>query len=488
MAYGIHGQGWTVLRAIAALAVLLLGIVGLRASAQQETDARPLVLVADVTGAIGPAAGKHVTDALAVAVERGATVVVLRLNTPGGLATTMREIITEILASPVPVIGHVAPSGAHAASAGTYILYATHLAAMAPGTNIGAATPVQIGGGGLPLPGRDQPGDGERVPDSGEPDGGEPDSGEPASGNPAAPKDAMGAKAVNDAVAFIRSLAEMRGRDADWAERAVREAESLSANEALKRGVIELVADDVADLLRQADGRTVSVSGKEVTLATAEARVERHEISWQTELLSILTNPNVAFLLLMAGIYGLIFEFYQPGSIGPGVIGATCLVLGLYALNLLPLNYAGLALLLIGLGCMVAEAMLPSFGILGIGGLVAFVLGGLLLFETDLPEYRLSWPMIGSMAALSGVLLVFVLGYAWKAHRRPVVTGMQRYIGQEADVLDWSGGAGHVRMAGERWQAEGPADLSAGGRAVVRDIRGLTLIVGEAGSERETQT
>jgi membrane-bound serine protease (ClpP class) len=371
------------------------------------------------------------------------------------------------------VIGYVAPSGGHAASAGTYILYATHLAAMAPGTNLGAATPVQIGGGGLPLPG--SPGKG----------GGSKEGGEGTEDGQGAPGDAMSAKAVNDAVAFIRSLAEMRGRNAEWAEKAVRQAASLSADAALKQGVIELVADDLDDLLAKADGRSVTLHRQQVRLATAQARVEHYEVSWQTELLAILTNPNVAFILLMLGAYGLIFEFYTPGSIGPGVVGVICLVLGLYALNLLPLNYAGLALVITGIVCMVAEAVLPSFGILGVGGLVAFVLGGILLFETDMPAYRLSWPMVIGSAVVSGGLLVFVLGYVWRAHRKPVVTGTQHLIGQEAEVLRWSGESGLVRISGERWRAEGPAGLAAGEHAVVREVRGLTLIVGDAGGEKE---
>lgn len=477
MAIGSDGLRLRIWRRLTIALVLLLGVAGLQAPAQQTAPVRPLVLVADVSGAIGPAAGKHIGDAVAAAAERDAEALVLRLNTPGGLATTMRESIAAILASRVPVIGYVAPSGAHAASAGTYILYGTHLAAMAPGTNIGAATPVQIGGGGLPLPGQ---GRGKEGGDAGEQD-------DPAANNPAAPRDAMSAKATNDAVAFIRSLAEMHGRDVDWAEQAVREAAGLSANAALKRGVIEIVADDLPDLLAQADGRTVMLHKRQVTLDTADARVEHYEIGWQTELLAILTNPNVAFMLLLAGAYGLIFEFYQPGTIGPGVVGVICLVLGLYALNLLPLNYTGLALIGVGIVCMAAEAMLPSFGILGVGGLVAFVLGAIFMFETDLPAYRLSWPMIAGTTVVSGGLLVFVLGYALRAQRRPVVTGTGRYIGQPVEVLEWSGTGGHVRLAGERWRAEGPTGLAAGQHAVVRDIHGLTLVVGEAGNERKTK-
>lgn len=447
-------------------------------SAAQDT-AGPVALLAAIEGPIGPATVHHVDNVVEAARERNAEILVLRLDTPGGLADAMREVIELILASPVPVAGYVAPPGAHAASAGTYILYATHIAAMAPGTNLGAATPVQIGGGipGLPrredgpkdeAPGDDAPADGDaeeeppRVPAGGE---------------------AMSMKAVNDAVAFIRSLAELHGRNADWAEEAVREAASLSAQRALELGVVDLVADDVAALLAAVDGRTVTAGNVERTLATVGLPVEEIEVGVVTEVLAVLSNPNVAFILLMVGVYGLIFEFSQPGSIGPGVVGVICLVLGLYALNQLPLNYAGLALLVIGIAFMVAEAVTPTFGILGIGGLIAFIIGAAMLVDTEAPEYQLSWWVIGGTAAVTGTVLVLVLGYIWRVYWRMPKRDAAHMLGAHGEVIDWSGEEGHVWAESERWLARGEKDLAAGDAVRVREMEGLTLIVGRAGDE-----
>ena len=299
-------------------------------------EAGSSALMTEIDGAIGPATARYVKEALTTAGERRAGVVILRLNTPGGLATSMREIIADVLASSVPVIGYVAPSGAHAASAGTYILYATHIAVMAPGTNLGAATPVQIGGPLPGLPGSAPDKDGKDKKDDAQ---------------PPALKDTMTAKATNDAVALIRSLAELRGRNADWAEKAVREAASLSASGALQAKVIDLVARNPTELLQLIDGRTVELAGGDMRqLATKGLTIERLDPGWLIRLLSVITNPNVAFILLMVGIYGLIFELSTPGAIAPGVIGTICLLLGLYALNMLPINYAGLALMLLGFG------------------------------------------------------------------------------------------------------------------------------------------
>jgi membrane-bound serine protease (ClpP class) len=436
---------------------------------------RQVALLAAIEGPIGPATTRHVAKVVAQADERQAEVLILRLNTPGGLADAMRDIISEILTSPVPVVGYVAPPGAHAASAGTYILYATHVAAMAPGTNLGAATPIPIGG----LPG---------APPAGEPPAGKGDkaSGEEESADkPAlgerlrslAPAEAMNAKATNDAVAFIRSLAEMHGRNADWAEEAVRQAASLSSGQALEKGVIDLVAEDVDALLEALDGRTVKLAGKERVLSTRGLPVETLEIDAITRLLGVISNPNVALILMMIGVYGIIFEFWNPGSIGPGLVGAICLTLGLYALNQLPLDYAGLALIALGIVFMVAESFTPTFGIMGFSGLVAFVIGATMLVETDVPEYQISWWVIGAMAALSGAVLVLLLGFTLRAYRRPAVSGVARMIGAEARVLDWSGGTGHVWVEGERWQARSEGAVQAGGSARVRAVEGLTLVV-----------
>jgi len=358
----VSGQGFGRLLLAAAaflLATLLAATTAFGQATETPTTDR-IALLAAIEGPIGPATKRHVERVIAAAEGRGAAVVILRINTPGGLADAMREVISEILASQVPVIGFVAPSGAHAASAGTYILYATHLAAMAPGTNLGAATPVAIG-----MPGADPEKKEPESEPSEEPDTAATETEETAPEDEVAerlkklrPDDAMMAKATNDAVAFIRSLAEMHGRNADWAEQAVREAASLSSAQALEQGVIDVMAEDIEGLLAAADGRTVKMTGGERKLSTAGIAVEQVEMDGITRLLSILSNPNVALILMMLGVYGIIFEFWNPGAVAPGVIGAICLTLGLYALNQLPLDYAGLALIGLGVVALIVSSVL----------------------------------------------------------------------------------------------------------------------------------
>ncbi|WP_375776316.1 nodulation protein NfeD [Bradyrhizobium sp. ma5] len=446
--------------------VVAIALVALVVSIGPGTaaDNNRLALTISIDGAIGPASASYVKDGLAKAAERHAEIVILRLNTPGGLSTSMREIITDVLASPVPVVGYVAPSGAHAASAGTYILYATHLAAMAPGTNIGAATPVQIGP--MPsLPGGTPDKDGKDQKDG---------------GTPPTTKDTMTAKVTNDAVAFIRSLAELRGRNADWAEKAVRDAATLSANAALQAHVIEFTAHDLADLLRQVDGRTVEVAGgKTLRLATKDAVIEAIDPNWISRVLAVITDPNIAFVLLMVGIYGLIFEFMSPGAVAPGVVGTICLLLGLYALNMLPINYAGFALMLVGMALLAIEAFNPTV-VIGLGGIVAFVLGAAMLFRIEAPGYQLSWPLIGIVAAMFTGLILVVLGALRRARNGPLRTGAQAMRGLPAEVLDWSETSGHVFTNGERWQARGTEAFKAGETVQVANIVDLTLVVRRA--------
>jgi membrane-bound serine protease (ClpP class) len=415
----------------------------------------------EITGPIGPATTRHIGSALATARERRAELVILRINTPGGLATSMREIIADLLASPVPVVGYVAPAGAHAASAGTYILYATHIAAMAPGTNLGAATPVQIGG---PLPG---------LPGSPDKDG---EAGKDGKEQAKPAQDPMTAKVTNDAVAFIRSLAELRGRNVDWAEQAVREAATLSAQAALEKHVIDVVARSPEELLSKIDGREVEIAGEHRRLRTGDVRIETIEPGWLTRLLAVITNPNIAFVLMIVGLYGLIFEFSNPGVIAPGVIGAVALVLGLFALNMLPVDYTGLALMFLGIAFLIAEAFTPTV-VLGVGGLIAFLLGAAILIDTNQPEFQLSWTVIAASAAISVGLFTLTLGYVWRTRRQPVRTGAPAMIGQPAEVLDWSGEVGHVLALGERWQARAAQDLARGDRVEVTAIDGLTLVV-----------
>ncbi|ETR77326.1 serine protease [Afipia sp. P52-10] len=440
----------------ATLAAALAAAV-LIAPAAAPAESGKLVLSVAVDGAIGPATAGAIKDALAKAKQRRAEAVILRMNTPGGLATSMREIITDILASPVPVLGFVAPSGAHAASAGTYILYATHIAAMAPGTNLGAATPVQIG---APIPGQPAaPGkdDGKGTQPSG--------------------KDAMTAKATNDAVAFIRSLAELRGRNTDWAEKAVRDAASLSAGSALQEKVIDLIARSPDDLLQQADGRRIELSdGETRLLATKDATIEVYDPGWVSRLLAIITDPNVAVILLLIGIYGVIFEFMSPGAIAPGVVGTICLLLGFYALNLLPINQAGLALMLLGITLLIIEAFSPTV-VLGLGGVVAFVLGAMMLFNVEAPGYRLSWTVIGLAAALLASLVLVVLRALRRTYNAPARVGALAMHGAPAEVLDWSGDQGHVLTQGERWQAKSRDTFQPGETVEVANVTGLTLEV-----------
>src|SRR5689334_16593073 len=406
------------------------------------------VAVVPLDGAIGPASADFVRRAIEHAATDGTQLVVLRIDTPGGLDSAMREIIKSILASPVPVASFVAPSGARAASAGTFIMYASHIAAMAPGTNLGAASPVSIMGGG-----------------SSDKEGKKGD-------------DTMMHKAMNDAVAYIRGLAQLRKRNADWAEQAVRDAVSLPAEEALKKKVIDLIAPDVPALLRAIDGKTVEAAGAKRTLHVADVPATELVPDWRTRFLGIITNPSVAYLLILVGAYALLFEFMNPGLILPGVVGTIAILLALYALHLLPVNYAGLALIFIGIGFMVAEAFFPTYGSLGIGGLIAFVVGSIMLIEdTNVPGFEIPIALIGGVAAASAGFLIFVIGMLVRSHRRPIVSGREHMIGAAGEALEDFEGEGWARVRGEQWRVRARGPVRRGERLRVTAMQGLVLTV-----------
>ncbi len=451
--------------------ILLLSLASFGLTAPDLMRPSGSAVLLEVRGAIGPASRDFVLRSLEKAKERDAAVAILKLDTPGGLESSMRDIVQAILASPVPVLGYVAPEGARAASAGTYILYACHVAAMAPATNLGAATPVQIGG--LPLPAR--PPSDNRPSDSDAPKPTEPPAAKPDTRTPPMMVDDMERKLVNDARAYIRSLAQLRGRNADWAEQAVSEAASLSAQDALQQGVIDLIATDATDLLRQADGRWVEIVGDKRPLATRGLTVEILAPDWRDRLLALIAHPLVAYVLLLVGIYGLVFELVNPGMALPGVLGGICLLLALFAFQVLPVNAAGLALLLLGLIFMIAEAFVPSFGALGLGGVAAFVAGSLLLWDETGPGYEIPLALILGFALASATILIGLAVLALRQHRRPSVSGARELLGATITVVGDDPNRAWVH--GESWRIRADRPLRQGERVRVAGRDGLTLLV-----------
>ena len=476
--------------------------------AEDSTDESPdespsggTVMLLQLQGAIGPATSDFVTRGIEAAEAANATLMVLEMDTPGGLDTAMREIIQAILASSVPVATYVSPQGARAASAGTYILYASHIAAMAPATNLGAATPVAIGGPAPAAPAapadpaeeaEEAEGEDESDEDAGEanddvsPDDEASDSGESAGDDDSEtestdaipqPSNASERKAINDAVAYIRGLAELRDRNADWAEDAVRAAESLSSRTALEMNVIDLIAENLADLLQQLDGWELEIDGREIELDTTGLIYERFEPDWRTRLLEVISNPTVAYMLMLLGIYGLLFEGYNPGAIVPGVVGAIALLLALFSFQVLPVNYAGLALIVLGVILMVSEFLVPSFGALGMGGIAAFVFGSVILIDSDIPGFGVSIPLIATIALSGAVVMLGIVWFAVKSRDRPVVSGAEEMSGARAEALQDFETRGPVWVHGERWTARTDTPVTAGQLLEVVGVEGLTLHV-----------
>jgi membrane-bound serine protease (ClpP class) len=430
------------------------------------------VTVLTIDGPITPASASYFAQGLKRSVESGSSLVVLKLDTPGGLDTAMRDIIKGILASPIPVATLVTPSGARAASAGTYILYASHIAAMAPGTNLGAATPVQIGIGGPGSEPAAQPHKDARSEKDGP--------------SPTAQRSALAEKQVNDAAAYIRSLAQLRGRNVEWAEKAVREAVSLTAAEAQQLHVVDYVAQDVRSLLDRAQGSEVSVGGKKVTVDTAGAELVAFDPDWRTQLLSVIASPSLALVLMMLGIYGLLFEFSHPGLVLPGVIGGICLLLALFAFQMLPINFAGLGLIALGIAFLVAEVFLPTSGVLGIGGGIAFVIGAIILVDTDVPGYGIPLPLIVTLAVISGLFVFMIVRIGVQARLRPVVSGQKTLIGVAGEALEAFTGVGWATFRGEIWHVRSTTPLAQGQRVRVSGVDGSILIVEPQSNEPQS--
>lgn len=444
------------------LSLLLVCLMPLQPGSAQNRNA----YIIEIEGIISPATVDYFSRSLEKAIDANAEFLLIRLDTPGGLDLSMREMIKQIIASPVPVVTYVTPSGARAASAGTYLLYASHVAAMSPATNLGAATPVQLkpafapGDDKSPLPEPGQEKDKAKEPQP-EPVG----------------DDAMTRKVVNDAVAYIRGLAELRGRNADWAEKAVREASSLTAEKALEQNVIDLVAASQRELIQQLNGRKVKVLGSETTMQTESLTLNEILPDWRNKALEVITNPNIAYILMMIGIYGLIFEFANPGSIVPGTIGSICLLLALFSFQILPINYAGLALMLLGIALMVAEAFQPSFGVLGLGGVAAFVAGSVILIDTDLPGYGINIGVIAGVTVSTVAFFLMALGMVLRNRHHPVVSGQEEMIGAVCVALEDFSDQGRVEVHSEHWTARTRAPLHKGDKARVTAIDGLILDV-----------
>lgn len=446
------------------LALFVIGLAGffLPSMGLQSQEVKQPVLVMDIDGAITPPMRAYFNNGLSEAKVRNAQMVVVHLNTPGGLLSTTRELVSDITGAELPVAVYVTPTGAQAASAGTFLMYAAHIGAMSPGTNLGAASPIQLDGMG-----------------------GGTDSKPTDTPKEDAPSNAQSLrnKAMNDTAAFIRGLADLRGRNAEWGEKAVREAASLTAKEAHKENVIDYVVSDIDSLLAAVDGKEITLHGdKKVTLQTAGAKTIEFAQDMRTKFLALITDPNIALILMNIGMLGLIVEMWNPGAIIPGTIGLVCLALALFAMNVLPFNMGGLILLGLGILLMVAEVFVPSFGALGIGGTVAFVFGAAIIFDGDaMPGMEVNWAIILSVAAVMLGAVMLVVTMAVQAHRRREASGVTTMVGAEAEILKWNGKTGWVRVEGERWKAKSknPISLKAGDTVYIQSVDRLSVHVAQ---------
>jgi len=446
---------------------IVASLLGLIAAGTVHAENRVVEL--EIVGGIGVATADYVIAGIEHAEEIGAELVIINMDTPGGLMAPMRDIVQAILGSRVPVATYVTPAGARADSAGTYILLASHIAAMAPTTHLGAATPVSITGDQV-TPDPSEPG----VPEAGDEQPGQ-EPAEPESGTQ--PGTSMERKVLNDAVAYIRGLAERHGRNADWAEDAVVNASTLTATQALEMNVIEFVANDRADLLAQLNGHSVQVDSMTVTLDTSDADVEIYEPNWRIKILSVIANPEIVLLLGIIGLYGLMYEGWNPGAVLPGVVGVICLLLAAYALQVLPVNYAGLALILVGIALMIAEAFAPSFGALGVGGIVAFVFGAIMMFDSGVPGFGISLTFVISLALIAAILVIWLVGLVLKLRRRGAVSGRGSIVGGTGIAMQDFVGKGKVWLEGEAWTARCDVPVSKDQEVLVTAMDGLVLEV-----------
>jgi membrane-bound serine protease (ClpP class) len=453
------------LRPLYALAFLRIVLILLPLALVSNARADGTAILMDLEGALGVATAEYIIDGINTAQDQDASLIIIRMDTPGGLVEPMRDIVQAILGSSIPVVTYVSPGGARADSAGTYILLASHVAAMAPTTHLGAATPVSLMGEDL------SPGD-AAPEETGADEETESDETEPT---PGAPDSAMERKVLNDSISYIRGLAEAHGRNADWAEDAVRNAATLTATEALDQNVIDLIADNRAELLQAINGREVRVKNEAFTIDSEGLVVEKLEPNWRLKILNTIASPEIAILLLMIGLYGLLFEGYNPGAIIPGVAGVICLLLAAYALQVLPVNYAGLALIVVGMILIIAEAFVPSFGALGLGGITAVIFGSIMMFDSGIPGFGISISFVIGMALIAGIFLFWLVSYLLKLRKRGPISGRESIIGGIATATESFTGDGHVWLESESWAARSAAPIEKNQKVRVRAMNGLVL-------------